>query len=65
MPRPADVLRAAPPAHAIGLGRIADELVTDVFTAPASDLERYHYGWSVVSCLPATMGEPHTALPGR
>jgi hypothetical protein len=32
-----------------------------VFTAPASDLERYHYGWNVVSRLPAAMGEPRTA----
>jgi hypothetical protein len=31
---------------------------------PASDLERYHYGWSVVSCLPAAMGDPGTAATG-
>ena len=37
---------------------IADELVTDVLTAPASDLERYRYRWSVVSSLPAAMGKP-------
>jgi hypothetical protein len=43
---------------------IADELVEDEFTAPASDLERYHYGWSVVSCLPTAMGDPHTAATG-
>src|SRR5262249_29849618 len=43
---------------------IADELVDDVFTAPASDLERYHYGWSVVSCLPSAMGDPGTAATG-
>lgn len=43
---------------------IADELVADEFTAPAPDLERYHYGWSVVSCLPAAMGDPATAATG-
>jgi SAM-dependent methyltransferase len=65
MSRPVDALRAARGM----LGRsgsvvIADELVEDEFTAPASDLERYHYGWSVVSCLPAAMGDPHTAATG-
>jgi hypothetical protein len=43
---------------------IADELVEDEFTAPASSLERYHYGWSVVSCLPAVMDDPGTAATG-
>jgi hypothetical protein len=43
---------------------IADELVADDFTAPAPELERYHYGWSVVACLPGAMGDPHTAATG-
>jgi hypothetical protein len=43
---------------------IADELVEDEFTAPASELERFHYGWSVLSCLPATMGDPRTSATG-
>jgi hypothetical protein len=43
---------------------IADELVEDEFTAPASELERYHYGWSVVSCLPAAMGDPRSSATG-
>jgi 2-polyprenyl-3-methyl-5-hydroxy-6-metoxy-1,4-benzoquinol methylase len=65
MSRPADVLRAArgmltKPGWVV----IADELVEDEFTAPASSLERYHYGWSVVSCLPAVMGDPGTAATG-
>jgi ubiquinone/menaquinone biosynthesis C-methylase UbiE len=65
MSRPADVLRAArgmltKPGWVV----IADELVEDEFTAPASALERYHYGWSVVSCLPAVMGDPGTAATG-
>lgn len=65
MSRPADALRVA---HRM-LGQsgsviIADELVEDEFTACASDLERYHYGWSVVSCLPAAMGDPGTSATG-
>jgi 2-polyprenyl-3-methyl-5-hydroxy-6-metoxy-1,4-benzoquinol methylase len=65
MSRPVDVLRAArgllTPSGSVV---IADELVADVFTAPASDLERFHYGWSVVACLPAAMGDPGTAATG-
>src|ERR1700722_16857774 len=63
---PVDALRAAR-----GLLRqsgsliLADELVEDEFTAPASELERYHYGWSVVACLPAAMGDPRTAATGE
>jgi len=65
MARPADALRTArgmlrPASPVI----IADELVEDEFTAPASELERYHYGWSVVSCLPAAMGDPRTSATG-
>jgi 2-polyprenyl-3-methyl-5-hydroxy-6-metoxy-1,4-benzoquinol methylase len=65
MSRPADALRAAR-AMLVPSGSvlIAEELVEDEFTAPASDLERYHYGWSVVSCLPAVMGDPQTAATG-
>jgi hypothetical protein len=43
---------------------IADELTADEFTAPAPELERYHYGWSVVACLPGAMGDPQTAATG-
>ena len=65
MSRPVDALRVArglltPSGRVV----IADELVADVFTAPASDLERYHYGWSVVACLPEAMGDPGTAATG-
>jgi 2-polyprenyl-3-methyl-5-hydroxy-6-metoxy-1,4-benzoquinol methylase len=65
MARPADALRAA--RHMLrpeGSVIIADELVEDEFRAPASLLERYHYGWSVVSCLPGAMGDPGTAATG-
>jgi 2-polyprenyl-3-methyl-5-hydroxy-6-metoxy-1,4-benzoquinol methylase len=65
MSRPVDALASARGM----LGRsgsvlIADELVADEFTAPATERERYHYGWSVVSCLPAAMGDPRTAATG-
>jgi 2-polyprenyl-3-methyl-5-hydroxy-6-metoxy-1,4-benzoquinol methylase len=41
---------------------IADELVADEFTAPAGEVERMQYAFSVLHCLPATMAEsPSTA----
>jgi len=65
MSRPVDALRSArgmlTPSGSV---LIADELVADQFTAPASDVERYHYGWSVVSCLPGAIGDPGTAATG-
>jgi len=65
MTRPADALRAARSMLVpTGSVLIAEERVEDEFTAPASDLERYHYGWSVISCLPAVMGDPRTAATG-
>jgi 2-polyprenyl-3-methyl-5-hydroxy-6-metoxy-1,4-benzoquinol methylase len=65
MSRPADALAAARGMlRQQGTVVIADELVADEFTAPATDQERYHYGWSVVSCLPAVMGDPQTAATG-
>jgi 2-polyprenyl-3-methyl-5-hydroxy-6-metoxy-1,4-benzoquinol methylase len=65
MSRPVDALVAARGMLAQpGSVLVADELVAEEFTAPASDLERYHYGWSVVSCLPAAMADPATAATG-
>ena len=65
MSRPVDALRAARGLlDRSGSVVIADELVEDEFTAPASDLERYHYGWSVVACLPGAMGDAGTAATG-
>jgi 2-polyprenyl-3-methyl-5-hydroxy-6-metoxy-1,4-benzoquinol methylase len=65
MSRPVDALRAA---HAMlgdqGSVLIADELVADEFTVPAPATERAAYGWSVVECLPSTMGDPQTAATG-
>jgi 2-polyprenyl-3-methyl-5-hydroxy-6-metoxy-1,4-benzoquinol methylase len=65
MSRPVEALRAARGILGqTGSVLIADELVADEFTAPATELERYHYGWSVVACLPSAMGDPHTAATG-
>jgi hypothetical protein len=30
----------------------------------ADEEKRYHYGWSVVSCLPGAIGDPQTAATG-
>ncbi|TCC22748.1 class I SAM-dependent methyltransferase [Kribbella speibonae] len=65
MPRPVDALRTARQMLAPGgTVLIADELVEEEFTAPASDVERYHYGWSLMSCLPSAMGDPESAATG-
>ncbi|RSM91689.1 SAM-dependent methyltransferase [Kibdelosporangium aridum] len=34
------------------------------FKAPGPVLEQYEYGWSIVACLPATMGDPNSAMTG-
>ncbi len=65
MSRPADALRVARGMLTeSGCVLVADELVEDEFTAPASIEEQYHYAWSVVACLPAVMGDPDTAATG-
>jgi 2-polyprenyl-3-methyl-5-hydroxy-6-metoxy-1,4-benzoquinol methylase len=43
---------------------VADEKTGDAFTAPAGELERMFYGFSVFSCLPGAMGERPTAATG-
>ena len=43
---------------------VVDVRAEPVFTAPAGRLERIAYGWSVVDCLPATMGSPGSAETG-
>jgi 2-polyprenyl-3-methyl-5-hydroxy-6-metoxy-1,4-benzoquinol methylase len=65
MSRPVDALRAARGMlREPGCVIVADELTEDEFTAPASIAEQFHYGWSVVACLPAVMGDPDTAATG-
>ena len=65
MSRPVDALRAARDALADnGTVLVADGLVNEEFTAPASPRERTEYAWSVVSCLPGAMADPQTAATG-
>ena len=65
MSRPVEALRAARGLLADGGSVVvADELVGEVFAAPASEGDRYAYGWSVVSCLPYAMDDPMTAATG-
>ena len=65
MSRPVEALTAARELLADGGSvLIADERTLDAFTAPAPEHERYHYGWSVVSCLPYSMDDPETAATG-
>jgi 2-polyprenyl-3-methyl-5-hydroxy-6-metoxy-1,4-benzoquinol methylase len=65
MTRPVEALRGAHTMLAEGgTLLVVDELVEDEFTAPAPDIERYVYSWSVLSCLPDAMGDPHTAATG-
>jgi 2-polyprenyl-3-methyl-5-hydroxy-6-metoxy-1,4-benzoquinol methylase len=65
MSRPVDVLRTirgmlAEGGHVL----IADERTEESFSAPASDLERLYYGFSVMSCLPSAMVGPDAAGTG-
>jgi ubiquinone/menaquinone biosynthesis C-methylase UbiE len=63
--RPVETLRTARDLLAEhGSLLIIDERVEDEFTAPAAEMERYHYGWSLMSCLPGAMGDPRTAATG-
>jgi hypothetical protein len=36
---------------------VVDERVGEEFTAPAGEIERLYYAWSVLHCLPATLAE--------
>jgi 2-polyprenyl-3-methyl-5-hydroxy-6-metoxy-1,4-benzoquinol methylase len=47
-----------------GLALIADEKTQDVFTAPADEIERIYYGFSIFTCLPAAMTDRPTAATG-
>lgn len=65
MARPVEALRVTRALLADGGSVIvADEPTEESFTAPAPDLERRLYGWSVISCLPSAMGDPQTAATG-
>jgi 2-polyprenyl-3-methyl-5-hydroxy-6-metoxy-1,4-benzoquinol methylase len=47
-----------------GIALVADEKTEDSFTAPAGDIERLYYGFSLLTCLPAAMTERPTAATG-
>lgn len=65
MTRPVEALRVARAILADGGSVIvADEPVEESFSAPAPEIDRYAYGWSLVACLPAAMGDPETAATG-
>jgi len=65
MPRPVDALRTLRRlAGETGAVLVVDEKVEERFTAPGSDLERYAYGWSVLSCLASGMTGPEPAGTG-
>jgi 2-polyprenyl-3-methyl-5-hydroxy-6-metoxy-1,4-benzoquinol methylase len=65
MSRPDEALRAIRETLAPGGSvLVADEKVAEHFHAPADDLERLMYGWSIVHCLPVAMAEQPSAAIG-
>jgi 2-polyprenyl-3-methyl-5-hydroxy-6-metoxy-1,4-benzoquinol methylase len=65
MARPGEVLEALGRALAPGGSVIvADEKVGEHFHAPADELERLMYGWSIVHCLPVSMADRPSAAIG-
>jgi hypothetical protein len=65
MARPIDALRTMRQMAAPGAGvMVVDEHVGDAFAAPADELERLMYGWSILHCLPAGMAEQPSAATG-
>ena len=47
-----------------GSALIPDEKTEDAFTAPGHNVDRMHYGFSILTCLPAAMTERPTAATG-
>ena len=65
MSRPVEALRSIRRALAPGGSVIvADENVGEHFHAPAGELERLMYGWSIVHCLPVSLAEQPSAAIG-
>ncbi|MFI7547090.1 class I SAM-dependent methyltransferase [Actinoplanes sp. NPDC049599] len=65
MADPVGVLAAARAALAEGGSVfIGDERVSDTFTAPAGEIERLQYAFSVLHCLPATRAESSDVANG-
>jgi len=65
MADPVAALRNARAALADGGAVVVmEERVADEFTAPADDIDRMMYGWSIVQCLPGAMAEEPSAATG-
>ena len=65
LPRPVEVLRTIRNLLVEGgTVIIADERTAETFTAPANEVERLLYGWSVLHCLPVGMSEQPSAATG-
>ncbi len=65
MSRPVEALRVMRGLAAPGAGvMVVDEHVGEEFTAPAEEIERLMYGWSILHCLPAGMAERPSAATG-
>ena len=65
MARPVEALRSM--CNALtpdGSVIVADENVGEHFHAPADDVERLMYGWSIVHCLPVSLAEQPSAAIG-
>ena len=62
MAQPVEVLaRARASLRDAGAVLVVDERVGDSYVAPASEVERMMYGWSVLHCLPASRAEAPSA----
>lgn len=65
MPRPIEALRTLRRLTAAGgTVLVVDLKVPPAFSAPGSDLDRFVYGWSVLSCLASSMSGPRPAGTG-
>ncbi len=65
MSQPVEALRTARNLLAEdGAVIVMEEGVAEEFTAPANDVDRMMYGWSLVQCLPGAMAEQPSAATG-
>jgi SAM-dependent methyltransferase len=65
MSNPVPVLSALRGALAEGSSLIVvDERVAEAFAAPADDIERFMYGWSITTCLPDGRSRPPSVATG-
>ncbi len=63
--RPVDVLRAMRElTNERGAVIVMDERTGEQFTAPADDLDRLFYGWSLLLCLPSGLADQPSAATG-